>query len=95
MRRALSLRARLVLAAAYLLTAILVAIQVPFALSVQRRAVEELQAVEVGYAGLLAAQVSDQAARASASAAEPPATDLALVAGAVARVRQRLPAARC
>jgi signal transduction histidine kinase len=91
--RPLSLRARLVLASAYVLTAVLVAIEVPFALSVQGRAIEELQSVEVGYASLLAAQVSDPVARSVAPGADPR-TDPALIADAVARVRAQLPAAR-
>src|SRR6266540_3144346 len=71
-RRPLSLRTKLVLSAAYLLLVILVALEIPLALSVQHRSVSEFGAIELGYAGLLSSQIADDVARASELVAEPP-----------------------
>jgi signal transduction histidine kinase len=54
-----SFRARLVLAAAYLLTAVVLALEIPLALSVESRARSEFESAVLGRAAVLAAQVSD------------------------------------
>lgn len=71
-RRPLSLRTRLVLSAAYLLLLVLIALEVPLAISVQRRSVSEFGSIELGYAGLLSSRIADAVARAAALATEPP-----------------------
>ena len=58
----MSFRARLVLAAAYLLAVVVVALEVPLALNIQRRADAEFQATAFGGAAVLAARVSDAVA---------------------------------
>ena len=55
----MSLRTRLVLAAAYLLTAVVLALEIPLGLNVQRRAESEFRSDVLGRTALLAAQVSD------------------------------------
>ena len=55
----MSFRTRLVLAAAYLLTAVVVALEVPLALNVERRAHADFEAAVLGDAAILAARVSD------------------------------------
>jgi signal transduction histidine kinase len=92
-RRTLGLRAWLVLAAGYLLGAVLVAIEVPYALSIQRRAVQELTTVEVGYASLLASQVAAPVSTWTAGKA-PPGAPEPVVAAAAGRILDRLPDAR-
>jgi two-component system, OmpR family, sensor kinase len=59
----MSFRARLVLAAAYLLAAVVVALAVPLALNVDRRAQSELESDVLANAAVLAARVSDLVAR--------------------------------
>jgi signal transduction histidine kinase len=66
-----SFRARLVLAAAYLLTAVVLALEIPLALNVDRRATSEFQSGVLGNAAILAARVSDRVAAANARAATP------------------------
>jgi signal transduction histidine kinase len=66
-----SFRARLVLAAAYLLTAVVVALEIPLALSVERRADSDFQSSVLGRSALLSAQVSDLVSTANASATAP------------------------
>jgi signal transduction histidine kinase len=63
-----SFRARLVLAAAYLLTAVVLALEIPLALSVERRADSDFQASVLGEAALVSARVSDLVAIANRSA---------------------------
>ena len=53
----MSFRARLVLAAAYLLTAVVLALEIPLALNVDRRATSEFQSGVLGNAAILAARV--------------------------------------
>jgi sensor histidine kinase regulating citrate/malate metabolism len=60
-----SFRARLVLAAAYLVTGVVLALEIPLALNVERRADADFQAAVLGRAALLSARVSDMVARAS------------------------------
>lgn len=71
-RRPLSLRARLVLSAAYLLLVVLIALEIPLAISVQRRSISEFGSIELGYAGLLSSRIADPVAQASALNTEPP-----------------------
>jgi two-component system, OmpR family, sensor kinase len=71
-RRPMRLRTRLILSAAYLLVVILIALEIPLALSVQRRSVSEFGSVELGYAGLLSSQISDSVAQAAALTTESP-----------------------
>jgi len=71
-RHPLSLRARLVLSAAYLLLVVLVAIEVPLAISVERRSISEFGSIELGYAGLLSSRIADPVAQAAALTTEPP-----------------------
>jgi two-component system, OmpR family, sensor kinase len=66
-----SFRARLVLAAAYLLTAVVLALEIPLALNVDRRATSEFQSGVLGNAAILAARVSDLVAAANARDATP------------------------
>jgi two-component system, OmpR family, sensor kinase len=61
-----SFRARLVLAAAYLLTAVVLALEIPLALNVERRATSEFQSAVLGNAAVLAARMSDLVAEAGA-----------------------------
>jgi signal transduction histidine kinase len=67
-----SFRARLVLAAAYLLVAVLVALTIPLALNVDRRARSELESDVVANAAVLSARVSDLVAQGNVSG-DPPA----------------------
>jgi signal transduction histidine kinase len=62
-----SFRTRLVLASAYLLAAVVVALEVPLALNVERRAASEFQAGVLGNAAILAARTSDLVAAANES----------------------------
>jgi signal transduction histidine kinase len=55
----LTFRARLVLAAAYLLTAVVVALEIPLALSVERRADADFRSAVLGRAAVVAARVAD------------------------------------
>ena len=74
----MSLRARLVLAAAYLVTAVVLALTLPLALNVQRRAESEFEANVLGRTAVLAARLSDPVAAANRRA--PPARVPARVA---------------
>lgn len=65
----MSFRTRLVLAAAYLLTAVVVALEIPLALNVDRRADSEFQSDVLGNAAILAARASDLVAAANGTAA--------------------------
>ncbi|HWM14932.1 MAG TPA: hypothetical protein VNO56_10655, partial [Gaiellaceae bacterium] len=58
----MSFRTRLVLAAAYLLAAVVIALAVPLALNVDRRATSELESDVVANAAVLAGRVSFQVA---------------------------------
>lgn len=71
-RRLISLRTKLVLSTAYILLVVLVALEIPLALSVQHRSVSEFGSIQLGYAGLLSSRIADELARASALVAEPP-----------------------
>jgi signal transduction histidine kinase len=67
-----SLRTRIVLAAAYLLTVGVVALEVPLARNVSQRAVSEFQATVLGNAAIVAAQVADEVARSGSDPDRPP-----------------------
>ena len=79
----MSLRTRLVLTAAYLLSVVVVVLEVPLALSVERRATSEFESSVLGNAAIVAAQVSDEVAEAqrggAGAAPEPPARISAIV----------------
>lgn len=66
----MSFRARLVLAAAYLLAVVVVALEVPLGLNVQRRADAEFQSSVFGSAAVVAAQISDAVAGGNAPRVE-------------------------
>jgi signal transduction histidine kinase len=55
----MSLRSRLVLTAAYLLTVVVITLIVPLGLNIQGRAVSEVEAGALGNAGILSAQLAD------------------------------------
>jgi two-component system, OmpR family, sensor kinase len=67
-----SFRARVVLAAAYLLGAVVLALEIPLALNVDRRATSEFKAAVLGNAALLAASSADQVVAASSDTATDP-----------------------
>jgi signal transduction histidine kinase len=58
-----SLRARLVLAAAYLLVVVVIALEFPLAVNIERRAQSEFRSTVLGYAGVTASQIADQVGR--------------------------------
>jgi signal transduction histidine kinase len=60
-----SFRARLVLAAAYLVTAVVLALEIPLALNIQRRADTDFQSAVLGRAAILSARISGDVANAS------------------------------
>jgi two-component system, OmpR family, sensor kinase len=60
-----SFRTRLLLAAAYLLTAVVLALEIPLALNVEARARSEFESAVLGRAAVLAARVSDLVVRAT------------------------------
>jgi two-component system, OmpR family, sensor kinase len=76
-----SLRARLVLAAAYLVTGVVLALVIPLALNVERRADADFQAAVLGRAAILSARVADDVAAASRNPGEPVPTRLDTVVG--------------
>ncbi len=71
----MSFRARLLIGAAYLVTAVVLALEIPLALNIQRRADSDFQASVLGRAALLSAQVADSVTDAanSQTGATPPA----------------------
>lgn len=81
----MSFRARLVLAAAYLVTAVVLALEIPLALNIQRRADSDFQSAVLGRAAILAARVSGDVADARSRTGAPvPARLRVAVAGAPA-----------
>ena len=64
----MSFRTRLVLAAAYLVAAVVLALEIPLALSIERRADSDFQTDVLGRAALLAARISDEVAAANQGA---------------------------
>ena len=67
----MSFRARLVLGAAYLVTAVVLALEIPLALNIQRRAEADFQAAVLGRAALLSARVSDSVVSAESGPSAP------------------------
>jgi two-component system, OmpR family, sensor kinase len=63
-----SFRTRLVLAAAYLVTAVVLALEIPLALNIQRRLESEFRSAVLGNAAVLAAQVADDVGQGGAGA---------------------------
>ena len=61
----MSFRTRLVIAAAYLVAAVVLALEIPLALSIERRADSDFQADVLGRTALLAARISDDVVAAS------------------------------
>ena len=80
----MTFRARLVLAAAYLLAVVVVALEIPLALAIERRAEAEFQSSVFGNAALLAARVSDAVARREADRVD------AIAAGVPRRTGERI-----
>jgi signal transduction histidine kinase len=66
-RRAWSLRTRLVAGAAYVLVVILVALGFTLGRTIERQNLTALQSTNIGFAGLLASEVSDAVAQANAT----------------------------
>jgi two-component system, OmpR family, sensor kinase len=75
-----SFRTRLVLAAAYLVAAVVLALEIPLALSIERRADSDFQSDVLGRTALLAARISDDVAAVNQ---EKPGADPAALARAV------------
>ncbi len=80
----MSFRARLVLAAAYLVAAVVLALEIPLALNIQRRADSDFQASVLGRAALLSAQVSDGVTTAQRRGTAPAALTSAVESAAAA-----------
>jgi signal transduction histidine kinase len=85
-----SFRARLVLAAAYLVTAVVLALEIPLALNIERRADADFQATVLGRAAILSAQVSGDVADASSRRGAPVPARLATVVGAAPASGERV-----
>ncbi|MBA2274002.1 MAG: HAMP domain-containing histidine kinase [Actinobacteria bacterium] len=79
----MTLRARLVLSAAYLLVAVVVALEVPLWLNIERRATAEFESGVLGNAAILASRISNLVAERSARSANGP--ELTRVVAATAR----------
>ncbi len=81
----MSFRGRLVLFAGYLLTAVVLALEIPLALNVERRAGSEFQSAVLGNAAILASRISDLVT--VPATAQPAArARLAAIVGATARL---------
>lgn len=68
----MTLRARLVLSAAYLLVAVVVALEVPLWLNIERRATAEFESGVLGNAAILASRISDLVAQSPARSTDRP-----------------------
>lgn len=79
--------------AGYLLVVVLIALEVPLAISVQRRSVAEFGSIELGYAGLLSSKIADVVAQAATLTREAPLPGQTL-AGPVQAVQAALPDVR-
>jgi two-component system, OmpR family, sensor kinase len=84
-----SFRARLVLAASYLLTAVVLALAIPLALTVERRADSDFESAVLGDAAILAARVSDLVVTAGSRPGTPPPARLDRIVAESARVREQ------
>jgi two-component system, OmpR family, sensor kinase len=85
----LSFRARLVLAAFYVLTAVVLALLIPLALTVERRAESDFRSAVLGDAAILAARFADLVPRASVAPSSREAVRIAFLAEESARDRAR------
>jgi signal transduction histidine kinase len=86
-----SFRARLVLAAAYLVAAVVLALEIPLALSIERRADSDFQADVLSHTALLAARISDDVAAVNQGGANADPTAVTdAVAEAAADVGERI-----
>jgi signal transduction histidine kinase len=85
----MSFRTRLVVAAFYVLTAVVLALVIPLALTVERRAEADFRSAVLGDAAILAARVADLAPQASQRPGGRPATRLAGIVEESARDRTR------
>ena len=83
----MSFRARLLLAAFYLLTAVVLALAIPLALTVERRADSDFESAVLGDAAILAARVSDLVVTAGNRVGSRPPTRLDRIVGESARAR--------
>lgn len=81
----MSFRARLLLAAFYLSTAVVLALAIPLALTVERRADSDYEAAVLGDAAILAARVSDLVVAAGGRGSAPPRLDRIVAESARAR----------
>lgn len=86
----MSFRSRLLLAASYVLTAVVLALAIPLALSVERRAESDFQTVVLGDAAILAARLSDLVVQVGTRPASPPARIEAIVAESARSRSQRV-----
>jgi signal transduction histidine kinase len=68
----MSLRARLILAAAYLLGVVVIALEVPLALSIDRRALSETKSSVLNRASLVASRINDDVATSGTDPGTPP-----------------------
>ena len=80
----MSFRARLLIGAAYLVAAVVLALEIPLALSIERRVDSDFQASVLGDAAIISAQVADSVAAAGTAqtGAIPPALTQMVAAGA-------------
>ncbi|MGI8479211.1 MAG: sensor histidine kinase [Gaiellaceae bacterium] len=85
----MSFRARLVLAALYLSTAVVLALAIPLALTVDRRADSDYEAAVLGDAAIIAARVSDLVVAAGGPADAPPSSRLTRLVSESARLREQ------
>ena len=85
----MSFRARLLLAASYLLTAVVLALTIPLALTVERRADSDFESAVLGDAAILAARVSDLVVTAGSQPGSPPPARLDRIVAESARVREQ------
>lgn len=86
----MSFRTRLVLSAAYLLTAVVLALEIPLALNVERRASSEFESAAVGSAAVLGARVADLVAAAGDRLVPRPRLDAVVQETAAARPDARI-----
>ena len=86
----MSFRARLVLAAAYLVTAVVLALEIPLALNIQRRAEADFRSAVFGQAALLSARIADSVAAASKRPTAPAPPRIAAVVGQSEEPDQRV-----
>ena len=85
----MSFRARLLLGAFYVLTAVVLALEIPLALTIERRADSDFQTVVLGDAAILAARVSELVQPAAARPASPAANQLRSIVDESAGAREQ------